>query len=156
MTPAKVTHPECLAATFCCMAGDASSARDERTSPAWGDRRPTADPSRRGLRGGVLADEQQVDVDHDIPADGVAAARQLRLPFEAVLATVDARLELEPTDLAEAAHARQGVMAVGADRARDAADRQLAVDLRAAGVGQADGRRSERDLGVVLDVEEGR
>jgi hypothetical protein len=42
----------------------------------------------------------------------------------------------------------------GGDRARDAPDRELAVDLYAAVIGETNRRRAERDLGMVLGVEE--
>jgi hypothetical protein len=42
----------------------------------------------------------------------------------------------------------------GGDRARDAPDRELAVDLCPAVVGEANRRRAERDLGMTLGVEE--
>ena len=102
----------------------------------------------------VLSLEQQIDVHLHIPADRVATARQLHLPLESERAAVEARLELEPRDLAEAARSRWGVVTAGGDRARNAPDRELAVDLCLAVVGEANGRRAERDLRMALDVEE--
>src|SRR3954468_6496538 len=102
----------------------------------------------------VLADQEQVDVELHVPADRDATPRQLHLPVEAVLATVEARVELQARDLAEAALARCGVVTAGPDRARHAPDRELAFDLGSAVVGEANGRRVEADLGMLLGVEE--
>lgn len=72
------------------------------------------------------------------------------------LAAVEVRLELQSRDLAEAARSRWGIVTAGGDRTGDAPDRELAVDLCPAVAGEANRRRAERDLGVVLDVEERR
>src|SRR3954468_13777509 len=104
----------------------------------------------------VLADEQQVDVELHVPADRHAAPRQLHLPLEAELAAVEARVQLQPRDLAEAALARCGVGTAGRDRARHAPDRELAFDLGPAVVGEANGRRVEADLGILLGFEDPR
>jgi hypothetical protein len=82
----------------------------------------------------------QVDVHLDIPAHRVATSRQLHLPLKSEVAAVKPRVELQPGDLAEGAWPRWRVVAGSADRARDASDRELAVDLRLARSGEA-GRR---------------
>jgi hypothetical protein len=51
-------------------------------------------------------------------------------------------------DLAEAAQSRRGVVTAGGDRTRAGPDRQLAVDLCPAVVGEANLRRAERDRGM--------
>src|SRR6266545_1330669 len=102
----------------------------------------------------VLAHEQQIDVHLDIPAHRVATARQLHLPIESELAAVEARLHLQSRDLAEAARSRWGVVTAGGDRARDAPDRELAVQCHQAVAVEGDCRRVERDLGMALGVEE--
>jgi hypothetical protein len=101
----------------------------------------------------VLSLEQQIDVHLHLPADRVATARQLHLPLEAELAAVEARAELQSRDLAEGGQSRWGVVTAGGDRARDAPDRELAVDLCPAVVGEANRRRAERDLGMALGIE---
>jgi hypothetical protein len=85
----------------------------------------------------VVSLEQQIDVHLHIPADRVAAARQLHLPLESELATVEARVELQSRDLAEGARSWWRVVTAGGDRARDASDRELAVDLCPAVVDEA-------------------
>jgi len=78
------------------------------------------------------------------PADRQAALRQLRLPGEAEVAAVDGRGELEAGYLAEGGLSGCGVLAGGGDRADDALHRQLALDLYAAVVGEADLGRAGR------------
>ena len=81
------------------------------------------------LPGICISQEQQIDIQPDLPADGVATARQLHLPVESELAAVEARPELQACDLAEAGQPRCGEVTARADRARHAPDRELAVDL---------------------------
>src|SRR4051812_10167219 len=75
---------------------------------------------------GDLPDQQQIDVPLAAPAARVAPAGQLHLPREAEVAAVEARLELQSRDLAVAARPRRRIAPAGADRARDAPDRELA------------------------------
>src|SRR6185503_17055021 len=70
------------------------------------------------------------------------------------VATVEARPELQSRDLTEGARSRRGVVTARLDRAADAPDRELAVDLRRAAAAETDGRRAEADLGMALGVEE--
>jgi hypothetical protein len=54
----------------------------------------------------IVSLEQQVDVHRHLPADRVATAGQLHLPLESEVAAVEARVELQSRDLAEAAQPR--------------------------------------------------
>src|SRR4051812_12276716 len=90
----------------------------------------------------VVSREEQVDVELHVPADHDATAGQLHLPVEAELAAVEARVQLQARDLAEAALPRRGGVTAGRDRAGGAPHRELALHLGSGRGRRADGRRT--------------
>src|SRR5215213_9394193 len=109
------------------------------TSPAarsslrlWEPRRtlPAMPRIRIALR---LLDERELDGQRDLVGEHVAAGRQRHVPVHVVLGAVDHGLEVEvAAGVAERVGGGRDPGAGRGDRARDALDRELAVDARGA------------------------
>ena len=118
--PRRESTPETTRSAGCATPAACYRARPQRARSA---RSAGAHP--RGLR---LLDELEERLERDVPAERVAAGRQLLLPVQAEVAPVDDRRQLERRrgSRGSAGRAGQADPAARRDRLRVAVDRQLA------------------------------
>src|SRR5215208_1202946 len=104
---------------------------------------------------GLLLDERELDRDRDLVRERLAAGGQRGVPVHVELGAVDLRLEVEVAARGAEGVRRGGDPGAGrGDRARDALDRELALDGDGAVLAEVDVARAERHLGVAGGVEE--
>ena len=111
----------------------------------------------------IEQDRLDIECQLDLVADDDAAARKLVLPGDPEVSPVDpcTRLETDPAHVALVlvSHPEWRLPLpergdVERDSSRDAADRELDLAVERGGAGTPGEATGERDLGVVLDVEE--